>query len=357
MVEVSREPFGAIEGQQVDRFTLVNRVGVRVELLTYGGIIRAVWVPDRDGTFANITLGFADLAGYLQPPDKNPYFGAITGRYANRIARGRFVLDGETFQLATNDGENALHGGNAGFDKRLWDAAETREDATAGVRLSRVSPDGEEGYPGNLATTVTYRLDEENRLRVDYHAETDCPTIVNLTNHAYWNLAGEGFGSIENHLLRLAASRFTAIDAALIPTGEHLAVQHTPFDFMTPGAIGARIRENHPQLLHGRGYDHNWVLDRSEGDRSLVEAAILRDPVSGRTLTVWTTEPGIQVYAGNFLDGTVVGASGRVYRQGDGIALETQHFPDSPNHPHFPSTVLRPGEVHESTTVFIFDVE
>jgi aldose 1-epimerase len=352
MVEVSREPFGEIEGRLIDRFTLANRHGLRVEVITYGGIVRAIWAPDHDGQLANVTLGFADLAGYL---DKNdPFFGCIAGRYANRIAGGVFTLDGATYQLPTNDGSNHLHGGVRGFDKRIWDAEEIREDTAAGVRLTRVSPDGEEGYPGTLSTAVSYLLDDDNRLRIDYRAESDRPTIVNLTNHTYWNLGGEGSGSVEAHVLQLAASRYTPVDASLTPTGELAPVQDTPFDFTTPTAIGARIREGNPQLLIGRGYDHNVVLDRAPGETTLIEAATLRDLDSGRTLTIWTTEPGIQFYSGGYLDGTLVGASGRTYRQGDGVALETQHFPDSPNQPDFPSTVLRPGQVYTSTTVFAF---
>ena len=351
MVEISRDPFGEIEGRLIDRFTLANRHGLRVEVITYGGIIRAIWAPDRDGQLANISLGFADLAGYLDHND--PYFGCIAGRYANRIAKGVFTLDGETYQLATNDGSNHLHGGVRGFDKRVWDAEEIRRDA-AGVRLSRVSPDGEESYPGTLTAAVSYVLDDDNRLRIDYRAESDRPTIINLTNHTYWNLGGEATGSVEDHVLWLAASRYTPVDASLTPTGELAPVQDTPFDFTTPTAIGARIREGHSQLLIGRGYDHNVVLDRAPGDTTLIEAATLRDPDSGRALTIWTTEPGIQFYSGGYLDGTLVGASGRTYRQGDGVALETQHFPDSPNQSNFPSTVLRPGEVYTSTTVFGF---
>jgi aldose 1-epimerase len=350
MVEISREPFGEIEGRLIDRYTLANRHGLRVEVITYGGIIRAIWAPDRDGQLANVTLGFADLAGYLDQND--PYFGCIAGRYANRIADGRFTLDGETYQLPTNDGSNHLHGGVRGFDKRVWNAEEIREDGAAGVRLSRISPHGEEGYPGTLSATVSYLLDDDNRLRIDYRAESDRRTIINLTNHTYWNLGGEGTGSVEDHVLQLAASRYTPVDASLTPTGELAPVQDTPFDFTTPTAIGARIREGHPQLLIGRGYDHNVVLDRTPGNATLIEAATLRDPDSGRVLTIWTTEPGIQFYSGGYLDGTLVGASGRTYRQGDGAALETQHFPDSPSQPAFPSTVLRPGEVYASTTVF-----
>ena len=355
MVEVSREPFGEFEGRVIDRFTLANRHGLRVEVMPYGGIIRAVWVPDRDERLANVALGFANLAGYLEMNE--PFFGCIAGRYANRIAHGRFSIDGETYQLATNDGANHLHGGVRGFDKRLWDAAEVRDGERAGVRLSRTSPDGEEGYPGTLTAEITYLLDDDNRLRIDYRAESDRPTIVNLTNHTYWNLAGEGSGTIEGHVLRLAASRYTPVDASLTPTGELAPVAETPFDFTTPTAIGARIREDHPQLLHGKGYDHNVVFDRDPGDASLSEAVSLHDPGSGRTLTIWTTEPGVQVYSGNYLDGSIVGSSGRAYRQGDGIALETQHFPDSPNNPEFPSTLLRPGEVYASTTIFAFSTD
>jgi len=352
MVEISREPFGEIEGRLIDRFTLANRHGLRVEVITYGGIIRAIWAPDREGQFANITLGFADLAAYLDHND--PYFGCIAGRYANRIAQGRFTIDDQTYQLPTNDGGNHLHGGVRGFDKRVWDAEELREDAAAGVRLTLLSPDGEEGYPGTLTAQVTYLLDDDNRLRINYHAETDRPTIVNLTNHTYWNLAGEGTGSIEDHVLRFAASRYTPVDASLTPSGELAPVQNTPFDFTTPTAIGARIRDAHPQLLAGRGYDHNIVLDRAPDDASLVEAAVLRDPASGRTLAIWTTEPGIQFYSGGYLDGTLIGPSSRTYRQGDGVALETQHFPDSPNQPDFPSAILRPGQTYTSTTIFAF---
>ena len=354
MVEVSREPFGEVDGQRVDRFTLANRRGLRVELLTYGGTVRAVWAPDRDGQLANIVLGFADLAGYLQEP--SPFFGCIAGRYANRIANGVFSLDGETYHLATNDGPNHLHGGVRGFDKRIWDAQELREDDGAGVCFARISPDGEEGYPGLLTAAVTYRLDDENRLRIDYRAETDRPTVVNLTNHTYWNLGGEGSGSIEEHVLCFAASRYTPVDASLTPTGELAPVADTPFDFTAPARIGARLRDDHPQLLIGRGYDHNMVVDRAPGDASLLEVAGLSDPGSGRSLRIWTTEPGIQFYSGGYLDGTRIGSGGRTYRQGDGVALETQHFPDSPNQPAFPSTVLRPGVVYASTTIFAFSI-
>lgn len=355
MVDVSREPHGEFEERPVDLITLSNQGGVRVEVLPYGAILRAIWVPGRDGAFANVVLGFADLAGYVER--NAPFFGCVAGRYANRIAEGRFTLDGEALQLTTNDGVNHLHGGRRGFDKRLWDAEIVREGSSAGVRLRLLSPDGEEGYPGTLSAEVRYLLDDANQLRIDYRAETDRPTIVNLTQHTYWNLAGEGSSSIEHHVLRLRASRFTPVDASLTPTGELTPVAGTPFDFTKPTAVGARIREDHEQLQHGKGYDHNFVFDREPGDDSLIDAVTLHDPDSGRTLNIWTTEPGVQVYSGNYLDGTLVGASGRTYRQSDGIALETQHFPDSPNNPHFPSPVLRPGGRYRSTTIFAFSVQ
>ncbi len=355
---ITSEPFGEVDGDAVELYSLENANGLVVRIMTYGGIIQSVLVPDAEGDPTNVTLGFPNLDGYV---DSNPYFGTITGRYANRIARGTFYLDDVRYQLALNNGENSLHGGEVGFDKVIW-AAEPIEQIEGGdgvaLRLSRTSPDDEEGYPGNLDVEVTYTLNNDDELRIDYRATTDEPTIVNLTNHAYWNLAGEGTSPIYDHELRLNADEYTPVDETLIPTGEIAPVAGTPMDFTEATAIGARIREDFEQLVIGRGYDHNWVINRDgAGEDELVEAAVLTDPESGRTLTISTTEPGVQFYSGNFLDGTVVGTSFRMYRQGDGLALETQHFPDSPNQPDFPSTVLRPGEEYTSSTVYAFSTE
>jgi aldose 1-epimerase len=348
---IEKDVFGTTpDGTKVDRYTLTNGQGMRVRILTYGGIIQSIETPSRHGRTANIALGFDNLTDYIE---RSPYFGCITGRYANRIAKGQFSLDGVSYQLAVNNGVNHLHGGNVGFDKRIWQASEIREPGAVGLRLTYVSPDGEENYPGTLSVAVSYRLTVQNQIRIDYHATTDAPTIVNLTNHTYFNLAGEGSGGIYDHDLKLNASRYTPVDSTLIPTGSLDPVAGTPMDFRRATPIGERIRDNFQQLLFGQGYDHNYVLDRRD-DTSLALAAKVSEPTSGRTVTIRTTEPGIQFYSGNFLDGTLVGTGGHVYRQGDGFALETQHFPDSPNHPTFPSTVLRPDDVYRTTTVYEF---
>jgi aldose 1-epimerase len=352
---ISREPFGSVDGQAVDRYTLKNCHRMEVKILTYGGILQTISVPDRSRQVANVTLGFDNLADYVA---KSPYFGCITGRYANRIARGRFTLDGTTYQLAINNPPNHLHGGIKGFDKRVWAATPFHNSRTVGLVLRYTSPDGEENYPGTLTTRVTYTLTEKNEIVMDYHATTNAPTIVNLTNHAYWNLAGEGTSDIYDHELKLNADHYTPVDPTLIPTGAIDPVAGTPLDFTRTTPIGDRIREGFSQLVIGRGYDHNWVLNRpNPNDKSLILAARVREPTSGRVLSIYTTEPGIQFYSGNFLDGTLVGTSGRMYRQGDGFALETQHYPDSPNHPNFPSTVLRPGQVYETRTIYQFSAK
>jgi len=359
---ITSQSFGVIDadghpedGKEVFLYTLTNRKGMRVNILTYGGILQSIEIPGRRGRLTNVTLGFNNLDQYV---NQNPYFGNITGRYANRIALGQFELNGQTYQLATNNDPNHLHGGDFGFDKRIWAAEEIDDGKNVGLRLTYTSPDGEEAYPGTLHVTVTYLLTPKNEIRMDYRAELDeaesLSTILNLTNHAYFNLAGEGNGDIYDHKLHINADEYTPVDPTLIPTGDIDPVAGTPMDFNKPTAIGDRINDGtFEQLVIGRGYDHNWVLDRKTDDR-LELAARATDPESGRTLKVLTTEPGIQFYAGNFLDGTLIGTSGKMYRQSYGFALETQHFPDSPNHPNFPSTVLAPGEVYETTTIYAF---
>ncbi|MDI6102130.1 aldose epimerase family protein [Actinoplanes sp. NEAU-A12] len=350
MTSIDRVAFGELaDGTGIDKWTLTNTNGMSVSVLTWGATIQSVLVPDRDGRLGNVTLGFANLDGYTDPAylAGNPFLGSTVGRYANRIAGGAFTLDGETYKLSQNEGQTTLHGGSHGFDQRVWSA----EAVDGGVRMSYTSADGEQGFPGTLRASVTFTLDENNGLRLDYAATTDRPTVVALTNHAYWNLAGEGSGTVADHLLRIDAARYTPVDATLIPTGALDEVAGTPFDFQDFHPIGERLRDDHPQLGIGRGYDHNYVLHDGAGLRT---AAVVRDPASGREMTIETTEPGLQFYSGNFLDGKLRGGGGRSYRQGDAFALETQHFPDSPNQPAFPSTVLRPGETYTSTTTHIF---
>jgi aldose 1-epimerase len=349
-----RAPFGALpDGRTVEAFTLVNAHGIELRAITYGGIIVSLKTPDRDGSQADIVLGFDSLAGYL--PNAS-YVGAIIGRFANRIARGRFTLDATTYQLATNNGTNHLHGGVRGFDQAVWQGTPFRNDDGVGVLLTHTSPDGDEGFPGRLHVRVTYTLTAGDELVVDYAATSDKPTPVNFTQHTYFNLAGAGSRDILDHRLTIDADAYTPVDAGLIPTGERVPVAGTPFDFRTPTAIGARIDAGHPQLRHGSGYDHNFVLNHAGKDGGLVHAARLVEPASGRTLDISTTEPGLQVYSGNGLDGSLRGKGGHPYRRRCGLALETQHFPDSPNQPGFPSTILRPGREYQSRTVFAFGV-
>ncbi|GAA1634412.1 galactose mutarotase [Kribbella alba] len=348
---IRKDPFGTTpEGVKVDVYTFTNG-RVTISMLTWGATIQRVETPDRRGHTENISLGFDNLPDYAA---LSPYFGATVGRYGNRIAKGRFTLDGHAYQIPINDGENALHGGTIGFDKKVWKAKVVQTSSAVGVAFTYVSPDGEMGFPGELTSTVTYTLDKEDNLRIDYHATVaDKPTVLNLTNHVYFNLAGEGSGSIDGHVLQLNAPSYTPVDAGLIPTGEIAPVAGTPFDFNKPTAIGARIRDDHPQLVIGRGYDHNFVLGKADSD-GLRFAARFWEPEAGRTVTVHTSQPGAQFYSGNFLDGTFQGIGNKSYRQGDAFAFETQHFPDSPNQPNFPSTVLRPGETFTSTTIYTF---
>lgn len=350
---LTRSTFATLpSGDVVEAFTLMNAHGIELRAITYGGIITSLRTPDRQGHFADIVLGHDDMDGYLRP---SPYLGALVGRYGNRIGGGAFTIDGTTYRLATNNGPNHLHGGVRGFDKVNWRAEPfTREDAV-GVVLRHTSPDGDEGYPGRLEAEVTYTLRNDNTLTIDYVATTDKPTHVNLTQHSYFNLVGDGSRDVLDHEMQIRADRFTPVDATLIPTGELAPVEGTPFDFRTPTAIGARIDADHPQIRNGLGYDHNFVLNR-EGD-GLVEAMHVRAPTTGRTLTISTTEPGVQFYSGNFLDGSITGKHGHVYRRRFGFCLETQHFPDSPNKPQFPSTLLRPGDTYRSTTVWRFGTD
>ncbi len=351
--QVRKESFGKTgDGRPVDLYTLTNSNGVEVRAMTYGGIIVSLRVPDKNGKMDDVVLGHDKVDGYLVNP---PYFGAIVGRYANRIANAMFTLDGAKYTLAKNDGPNSLHGGVNGFNKVVWDASPIKNDKGVGVAFNCLSKDGEEGYPGNLKVKVSYTLTDENQLMLDYEARTDKATPLNLSQHSYFNLAGEGTGDILGHELMLNADRFTPVDQTLIPTGELRAVQGTPMDFTKPTAIGARIDDTYEQLVLGHGYDHNFVINRKND--SLTLAARVHEPTSGRVLEVYTTEPGVQFYSGNFLDGTITGKQGHVYKRRYGLCLETQHFPDSPNHPDFPSTILRPGTTFHSQTVFKFSTE
>jgi Galactose mutarotase and related enzymes len=348
--KVSKESFGkTADGESVDLFTLTNRNGMEAKITNYGGIVTTLTAPDRSNKYADVVLGFNDLDSYLKG---HPYFGALIGRYGNRIAKGRFKLNGAEYKLAVNNGENHLHGGIKGFDKVVWTARSMRTKLGPALSLTYVSKDMEEGYPGNLTVKVVYTLTNNNELRIDYTASTDKDTVTNLTHHSYFNLAGEGNGDILNHLLLLKASRFTPTDAGSIPTGELRNVQGTPFSFLKSTAIGERINQDEEQLKFGQGYDHNWVVNGCAG--TLRQAASVYESTSGRVMDVWTTEPGIQFYTGNFLDGTLTGKSGKPYARRTGFCLETQHYPDSPNEPKFPTTTLRKGATYRSTTIYRF---
>lgn len=343
-MDIHKEVFGSTpDGSVVELYSLINSNGLKARIITYGAILVSLETPDRNGRLTDITLGYDSMEGYIR---NSPYFGAIVGRFANRIAKGKFTLNGAEYQLATNNGENHLHGGIKGFDKVIWKAEPLKQEGAVGVSLTYLSTNGEEGYPGNLTCLVTYTLSDGDELKISYEAQTDKATPVNLTHHSYFNLKGQGSGDILNHDLMLHADRYTPVDEGLIPTGELRSVKDSPMDFTTPKAIGARIGE-----VRG-GYDHNFVL--ISGGGSLVLAAQVYEPTSGRIMEIHTTEPGIQFYTGNFLDGSITGKSGKIYKKHYGLCLETQHFPDSPNKSHFPSVILYPGEKYTQVTIYKF---
>lgn len=349
--EMTRERAGQLaDGTVVEAVTLTNDNGVSARILTYGATLQSLIAPDREGKLADVTLGYDDLAGYVDTPN---YFGVTVGRYANRIAGGRFSIDGQSFQLPQNDGDNSLHGGGAGFDKKNWQVASATSGATPGVVLTLTSPDGDSGYPGEVKAKVTYTLDNAGNLAITFEADTTKPTVINMTNHAIFNLAGEGAaGGIEGHRLTLPAARFTPVSEILIPTGELTPVAGTVFDFRQARYIAHGLRDGtDEQIRFGRGYDHNWALDKGLTAQPQL-AARLEDPISGRVLEVLTTEPGVQVYTGNFLDGTLVGKNGHLYRMGDGIAMEPQKFPDAPNQPDFVSPRVDPGKPYRHAMIY-----
>ncbi len=353
MVRVTKAAFGKLkDGRSVDIYTLHNRNGMTAKITNLGGIVVSLKAPDTKGRFADVVMGFDTPQEYIT---KNTYFGALIGRFGNRIAKGQFKLDGKTYKLATNNGPNHLHGGVVGFDKKIWQARPVSKAGAAALELVLYSKNGDEGYPGNLRTKVIYSLTDRNELRLDYSAVTDAPTVINLTHHTYFNLYGAGLSDILNHRMMINANRFTPTDATAIPTGELRSVRGTPFNFLTPHAIGERINQKNQQLIWGTGYDHNFVLNKKRKG-ALTLAARVSEPRSGRVMTVYTTEPGIQLYTGNFLDG-VAGMYGRIYNKRGAFCLETQNFPDAPNHANFPSSVLRPGQVYRQTTTYRFSTQ
>jgi len=348
---ITKTDFGQTpDGKAVELYTLSNSKGMEAKIMTYGGIVTSLKTPDKNGKLGDVVLGYDNLDGYLK---STPYFGALIGRYGNRIANGKFTLDGQTYNLATNNGANALHGGLKGFDKVVWTARALPTSHGPSLILAYVSPGGEEGYPGTLSVTAVYSLTENNELRIDFSATTSAKTVVNLTHHSYFNLRGSG--DILGHILTINADKYTPVDAGLIPTGELRPVAGTPFDFTTPHTIGERINATDEQLKFGGGYDHNWVLNRDGDGLSL--AAAVYEVTSGRTMEVWSTSPGLQFYSGNFLDGTITGKGGWTYQFRNAMCFEPQHFPDSPNHPAFPTTELNPGETYHNTIIYKFGVE
>lgn len=356
---VTEAPFGkTAAGQQATEYTFKNNNGMTVKIINIAGAIREINVPDQKGQIANVVLGLPDAEAYATKND--PHFGAIIGRYANRITKGQFTLNGQIYQLPLNNGENTLHGGPSTFAQDLWQSKilkQKKGNDTASVEMTYLSPNGQNGFPGNVKTTVIYSLNEQNELSIQYKATTDQDTVINLTNHSYFNLAGEGSGSVENQQIQILASQYTPTDAGSIPTGELANVAGTPFDLRQMTPIGKNLRSNHEQMVMAHGYDHNWVLDAYNPKSKQPQLAVKAfDPASGRNMQVLTTEPGVQFYTSNFLDGSIVGTSGKTYRQADAFALEAEHFPDSPNQASFPSTVLKKGQVFQATTVYKFGV-
>jgi aldose 1-epimerase len=349
---IGQAPFGkTADGTPVEIYTLRNSKGMEARIMTYGGIVVSLKVPDKNGKFGDVVLGYDNLDDYVK---NNPFFGTLVGRYGNRIAKGKFTLDGKEYTLAINNAPNNLHGGPIGFDKRVWKVAkvDVSQDGPR-LELTYLSKDGEEGFPGNLNVTATYTLTDDNGLRVDYTATTDKATLCNLTQHSYFNLAGKG--DILNHLVFINADKLTPVDNTLIPTGELKPVAGTPFDFRTATAIGARINADDEQIKFGSGYDHNWVVNKPLGKLGLM--ARVTEPTTGRAMEVWSTEPGVQFYTGNFLDGSITGKGGWVYQRRNGFCFEPQHYPDSPNHPQFPSAELKPGQTYQNTIIYKFSIQ